>query len=133
MTRSAKAWWHDMTHTSAVEQRVKDYKTLYRQVSSQLETISMEISYLDELDERYRLMVEKESIESAGVVIDELNLKAEAAYTEFQTVYDYIKQKEEELYNKLIQIQAHLEYYKVRERYENTLEKDLKAEEFNYM
>ena len=122
-----------MTHTSAVEQRVKDYKTLYRQVSSQLETISMEISYLDELDERYRLMVEKESIESAGVVIDELNLKAEAAYTEFQTVYDYIKQKEEELYNKLIQIQAHLEYYKVREQYENTLEKDLKAEEFNYM
>ena len=70
MSRSAKAWWYDMTHTSAVEQRVKDYKTLYRQVSSQLETVSMEISYLDELDERYRLMVEKESVENAGIVID---------------------------------------------------------------
>lgn len=130
--RSTKAAWEDLWHVSGVEKRVADYKNLCSTLEQNLHVIEEILPCLDELMDKIRMMQDSSYDCSEGPLIETFEEILEEVRQDHQQLSDYMSTQYEELMTKKQQAEIQLEYYQSRDRYENTLERELYRAEYDY-
>ena len=131
MARTVKDWYRDCRNVSGVEQRVKDYQALIRELEDCIRTAENAYIYMDFISEDLSKMSSYPEDESEGSLIVEFESLSGTLKQQYTAAYDEIVDYIEKLKDKKNQAETQLVYYKARSEYENTLNRDLKPYEYN--
>ena len=132
MARKLKSVLWDMYHTSAVEQRVKDYKRLVIQLEQAIYQIKEAITYMDAVKMDLNGMADTEHDGSDGPLVLQFEEISEGVQESYLNIYRYMNEEYELLQTRKNQAETQLAYYQQRKRYEDTLDRELLSYEYNY-
>jgi len=131
MGRTMEDWYRDWTTVSGVEQRVKDYKALIRELEDCIRTAEDAYTYMGYISEDLSKMSSYPEDESEGPLIDEFESLSSILKQQYNSAYDEILDYIAKLKEKKNQAETQLDYYKAKSEYENTLDRDLEPYEYN--
>lgn len=132
MGRTAANAWKDLWNTSGVEQRVKDYKKLIKELEDAIGTMEAAMYCMDAVEEDLQRMSYEGNDSSTGPLIQQFEKKSTDLLGRFKIAYGEMEDMYQELKKKKGQAEIQLNYYKKQEKYENQLNRDLKPYEYNY-
>ena len=131
MGRTMEDWYRDWTTVSGVEQRVKDYKALIRELEDCIRTAEDAYQFFNYVSEDLEDISCNPRDASEGVYIDELEELSRMVSVKFNTAYQEIQNSVVQLKRKKEQAESQLAYYQRKSEYEDTLDRDLKPYEYN--
>jgi len=126
--RSHNSPWHK----TPLEDRIKLYEGLEKSLEEQYKEVQACMDDFENFHNRYVRIDDGSRDESGGMVIDRFLDVAGEKREEFEQLYRYIKDMEEQLEIKKRAVGIRLEHYREKRKKEKIMERDMRPSEFNF-